>query len=79
MATSRPVPGAAVRGDLGWRKLEERRENKKPMYGKRLEGLEDNRLVIDSSRKAEGCWKCGIVGRVWGVAEKTCDHKRGPC
>ena len=43
--TSRSVAGAAVRGDLGRRKLEERREAKKLMYGKRLEGLEDNWLV----------------------------------
>ena len=29
LGASRPVPGAAVRGNLGWRKLEERREVKK--------------------------------------------------
>ena len=28
LGASRSVPGAAVRGDLGWRKLEERREGK---------------------------------------------------
>ena len=32
---ARSVPGAAVRGDLGWRKLEERREGKKLMYMER--------------------------------------------
>ena len=31
LGASRSVPGAAVRGDLGWRKLEERREGKKLM------------------------------------------------
>ena len=45
LGASRSAPGVAVRGDLGWRKLEEKREGKKLMYGKRLEGLEDNRLV----------------------------------
>ena len=39
LGASRSVPGAAVRGDLGWRKLEERKEGKKLMCGKRLEGL----------------------------------------
>ena len=28
LGASRSVPGAPVRGDLGWRKLEERREGK---------------------------------------------------
>ena len=28
----------------------------------------------DSSGKAERCWKCEMVGRVWGIAEKICDH-----
>ena len=45
LGASRSVPGAAVRGDQCWRKLEERREGKKLVYGKSLEGLEDNRLV----------------------------------
>ena len=57
LGASRSVPGAGVRGDLY--RLEEagrEEEGKKLMYGKRLEGLEDNRLVkIASSRKAEGC------------------------
>ena len=44
LGASRTVAGVAVRGDLGWRKLEERREAKKLLYGKRLEGLEDSRL-----------------------------------
>ena len=39
LGTTRSIPGAVVRGDLGWRKPEERREGKKLMYGKRLEGL----------------------------------------
>ena len=45
LGASRTVAGAAVRGDLGWRKLEERRKERKPLYGKRLENLEDSRLV----------------------------------
>ena len=31
---------AAVRGDLGWRKLEERREEKKVLYDKRLQEID---------------------------------------
>ena len=45
LGASRSVPGATVRGDLGWRKLEDRREGERLMYGKRLEGLGDNRMV----------------------------------
>ena len=40
MGGSRSVTGAAVRGDLGWRKLEERSKRADVW-----EGLEDNRLV----------------------------------
>ena len=40
---SRSVTGAAVRGDLGWRKLEERRGVKELMYGKDWKTV--NRLV----------------------------------
>ena len=32
----------AVQGELGWRKLEERREEMKVLSGKKLEGLEDS-------------------------------------
>ena len=45
LGASGTVAGAAVRGDLGWRKLEDRREERKLLYGKRLENLEDSRLV----------------------------------
>ena len=34
-----------VQGDLGWRKLEEWREEMKVLFGKRLEGMEESRLV----------------------------------
>ena len=30
---------------LGWKKLEERREEKKVLYGRRVERLDDSRLV----------------------------------
>ncbi len=41
------MAGAAIqgRGDLGWKKLEERSEEKKILYGRRLRRLEDGRLV----------------------------------
>ena len=37
--------GVTVQGDLGWRKLEERREEMKVMLGEKLEVLEEGRLV----------------------------------
>ena len=43
-ASSR-VAGVAVLGDLGWRKLEERREGMKVLFGKRLIGMKESRLV----------------------------------
>ena len=36
MGRSSTVAGVAVGGDLGWRKLEERRENMKLLFGWRL-------------------------------------------
>ena len=38
LGASRSVPGAAVRGDLGWRKLEERMEGKKADVRKEARG-----------------------------------------
>ena len=37
--------GVVLHGDLWWRKLEERREEMKVLFGKRLEGMEDSQLV----------------------------------
>ena len=34
-----------MQGDLGWRKLEEVREEMKVLFGKRLEGMEESQLV----------------------------------
>ena len=45
LGASKTVAGVAVQGDLGWRKLEEKREEKKLLYGLRLDMLEDDRLV----------------------------------
>ena len=36
---SNTVVGVVVQGDLGWRKLEERREGMKVLFGKRLVGM----------------------------------------
>ena len=36
LGPSSTVAGVAVQGDLGWRKLEERREEMKVVFGKRL-------------------------------------------
>ena len=75
LGASRSVPGAAVRGDLGWRKLEERKEGKKLMCGKRLEGLEDNRLVKIVAEKLKdagnvGWWReYGALQRKYVITE----------
>ena len=45
LGASNTVAGVTVQGDLGWRKLEERREEMKVMFGKRLVVLEEGRLV----------------------------------
>ena len=34
-----------MQGDLGWRKLKERKEEMKVLFGKRLEGMEESQLV----------------------------------
>ena len=42
---------------LGWRKLEERGEEKKVLFGKRLEGMDDSQLlkaVVEKLREDEG-------------------------
>ena len=38
---SSTVAGVAVRGDLGWRKLEERMEEKKLLFGWRLQRMSE--------------------------------------
>ena len=43
-ATALPAP-TVVSPLLGWKKLEERREEKKVLYGRRVERFEDSRLV----------------------------------
>ena len=45
MGASNTEAGVAVQGDLRLRKLEERREEIKVMFGKGLEVLEKGRLV----------------------------------
>ena len=42
---SSTVAGGAVRGNLGWRKLEERREEKKLLFGWSLQRISENRIV----------------------------------
>ena len=41
LGASNIVAGVAVQGDLGWRKLKERKEEMKVLFGKILEGMED--------------------------------------
>ena len=46
--------GVAVRGDLGWKKLEETREEKM-LYGRRVERLDDSRLFKMITKKMQDC------------------------
>ena len=41
LEASNTVAGVTVQGDLGWRKLEESREEMRMLFGKRLEGIEE--------------------------------------
>ena len=45
LGASNTVVGVTVQGDLGWRKLEEMREEMKVLFGKILKGMEESRLV----------------------------------
>ena len=75
LGAGRTVAGAAVRGDLGWRKLDQRREERKLLYGKRLENLEDSRLVKVVAEKLKntggvGWWEeYELLQRRYGLAE----------
>ena len=62
LGASRTVAGAAVRDDLGWRKLEEKREEKKLLYGKKLGNLEESRLVKTEKLKNSGGVGCMVGG-----------------
>ena len=51
------VVGVVVRGYLGWRKLEERREEKKLLFEWRLQRKSENRLeVVDLLNDCGGWW-----------------------
>ena len=68
LRASNIVAGVAVQGDLGWRKLEQRREEMKVMFGKRLEVLEEARLVLKVVNKLRedggfGWWEEYVVLR----------------
>ena len=64
LGASRSVADVAscVRRPIGWKELEERREEKNILYGRRVERLDDGRLVEVIARKREEC------GRIswWG-------------
>ena len=54
-ATSRTVAGAAIRGDPGWKRLQEKKEEKKVLYGRRLQRLDDSRLAKRITAKMKEC------------------------
>ena len=51
-----------MRDDLGWRKLEEKREEQKLLYGKKLGNLEGSRLVKTEKLKNSGGVGCMVGG-----------------
>ncbi len=68
------MAGPAVRGDLGWRKMEERREEKKKLlYGRRFEDLEEDRLVCIFEEKLKTAGEIGwreeyeVLMRKYGI------------
>ena len=79
LGASRSVAGVAVQGDLEWKKLKERREEKM-LHGRRVERLEDSRLVKMIIKKVrDSSWqgeydvllrKYGLVGRGTGSAKE---------
>ena len=77
LGASRSVAGVAVRGDLGWKKLEERREEKKVLYGRRVERLDDSRLVKARMEKMQDCGSVSWQGeydqllRKYGLESET--------
>ena len=60
---SSKVAGIAVRGDLGWRKLEERKEEKKLLFGWRLQTLSEDLCI--------SCCTVESLQRKMGVIEGT--------
>ena len=44
LGASSTVAGVAVQGDLGWKKLDERREGTKVLFGRRLGVMEERRV-----------------------------------
>jgi len=62
LGASRTAAGAAIRGDLGRKRLEERREEK-VLYGRRLQRFDDSRLAKQITAKMKECG--GLVGGEW--------------
>ena len=78
------IAGVAVRRDLGWRKLEERRKEKKLLFGLRLQRMSEDRQVSEENCSfvkndcdgwwAEYCvlkWKFGVEGELEVVGHAT--------
>ena len=63
LGASRTVAGAAVRGDLSWRKLEERQGEKATIW-KEVRKFGGLQVCKSSSRETEEHRRCWMVGRV---------------
>ena len=47
--------GVVVRWNMGWRKLEKRREEKKLLFGWRLQRMSEDKAIEESSRLVKWC------------------------
>ena len=76
LGASNTVAGVVVRGDLGWRRLEERREEKKVLFGRRMGELGEERLVkwiVEKLQEASGVgWReeYEVLTRKYGLEQE---------
>ena len=84
VGASRTVAGEAIHGEMGWRKLEERREEKKTLYGRRFWELGEERLVklIVEKLKESGSigwreeYEVLLRSMAWRKMRKNQDHQQ---
>ena len=62
LVANNTVAEVKLQGDLGWRKLEERKEEMKVLFGKRLKGVEESMTGEDGVGETKREWR--VLGRV---------------
>ena len=76
LGASNTVAGVAVRGDLGWRRLEERREEKEVLFGRRMGDLGEERLakwIVEKLQETGGAgWReeYEVLTRKYGLEQE---------